>query len=136
MDLLTERLRAVLKPRGQGVKFSRDYGFSRSQVQLWMKEPINPTLETLDRIAAALGQEPWELLRPEAPQACSAPAPAIEGFSTLLAELNRLRQIAERDPAYAADAVKVLRMVLAPYLREASLQAAQRDDEFGKREPK
>jgi transcriptional regulator with XRE-family HTH domain len=65
METLKKKLSSATRARGVKADIRRQGGFSGSQLDGYINGTASPVLEQLDRLAAALGVEAWELIRPE-----------------------------------------------------------------------
>lgn len=62
--LLIEKLSKLLEKRGAKSEFCRKTGISRSLLEKWLGYDSSPGMESIDKIASALGTTPWDLVRP------------------------------------------------------------------------
>lgn len=63
-ELLQKRLLTEAKSHGRIANIARETGVSRVTLDRWIAGESIPSLENLDRVAAALGENPWDLLKP------------------------------------------------------------------------
>lgn len=113
IDVFRSKLKARLKSYGDVSEFCRTAKLQRSAVDRWLKDKGGPSLESLDRIALAFGEEPWQLLQP-APQAVQEVP--IPGLPRLIQELKKL------DQGQAAKFVEIFLEILNPDLVEGRIQ--------------
>ena len=64
-DLLRKRMNEKLAPHGAVSEFCRVTGFSRQGVDKWLGGETIPSMDKIDKIAEALGLQPWELIKPQ-----------------------------------------------------------------------
>ena len=65
-QILSERVQAELERSGLGKsRFALMLGISRMQLENILKCKTDAKLSTIDKIAAAVGCEPWELIKAE-----------------------------------------------------------------------
>lgn len=94
-DAFRKRLSDALAPHGAVSEFSRKSGISRATLDKWLddKNPTAPSLEFLDKAAAGLGVEPWELLKPLGPHAPrEAPDARLALFGAIVSRLAALNE--------------------------------------------
>lgn len=71
------------------MRLAKESNVTAPRLSVYLKGKQTPTLEVVERIAAALGCQPWELLKPDGAQA--APAPKEPGNEELLAAMQKQR---------------------------------------------
>lgn len=76
-ELLAKALNLALSSHGSIADFCKKAGFTYPTVQHWRNLERSPTLENLDRIAMALGVQPWELIKPYGAEATPIPRPVL-----------------------------------------------------------
>lgn len=82
---LIRYLSSRLSEHGARADFCRKSGISRAALEFWLASDRIPRLDQLDRIAAALGVQPWELLKPEeALPTPPKPTPTVEGLTDVI----------------------------------------------------
>lgn len=98
-DILAERLEAELKRREKGKgDLAGVLGISRPTLDAYLKGKKPPTLDTLDRIAIAIGKEPWQLIGPEAPPTVEELTQVIQNQERRIRELESRQKQAEYSP--------------------------------------
>lgn len=64
IDIFREKLRSALSQYGAVSEFCRQTGIGRTAVDRWLKDEGGPSIESLDKIAEALGTTPDQLIKP------------------------------------------------------------------------
>jgi transcriptional regulator with XRE-family HTH domain len=64
-DLFKKELAHRLRKRGAQTELFKATGIGLSSINGYMSGKNSPTLEQIDRIAEALGVEPWEMIKPQ-----------------------------------------------------------------------
>jgi transcriptional regulator with XRE-family HTH domain len=95
----------------------REAGFSKSQLDGYLKGNTIPTVDAVDRLAKAVEQKPWELIRPPEPGLQEVPIP---GLAELVQALKNL------DQGKAAQHVLTFMEIIDPALRERFLKSQER----------
>lgn len=94
LDYFHAYLRSRLPKDMTVAEFSRKAGISRSQVDGWIKDGIGaPGIDRLDKIAATLGCEVVDLLRPPPTPQLKEPAPEPQKTGPKLVPDSRLTLI-------------------------------------------
>lgn len=88
-EALRKRVADSIARYGAIEKMCEKTGYSRNAIKAWATEHSNPRLDAIEKMAKALGQEPWQLLRPEE-SAKPSLAPAPLPFADLEKELRKL----------------------------------------------
>lgn len=89
---LVKALETALAPRGAKAEFLRKTGMSPSSLAGYLKGENAASIDQLDRIADALGVDPWELLKPpNTPELQkTGPKPVTSPPTSLLGEAVRI----------------------------------------------
>ena len=64
LEILVKNLNLFFEERGTASEISRKTGISTPSLSNISSGKINPTVETIDKIAQALNLKAWELLKP------------------------------------------------------------------------
>lgn len=90
-SILFDRLREHLEPHGAVSEFSRKTGIPRRNLDNWLSGTAIP-VEAIDTIAAGMGVEPWELLKPPNTPELQKTGPklVVDSTSSLLGDAVRL----------------------------------------------
>lgn len=92
-------LAAALEKHGSVSELVRKTGLSRTAIDSWLRKETSPTLESLEKIAEALGKKPWELIYPEGELPTSpAASPTIDALSKIIENQEKRIQELEASP--------------------------------------
>lgn len=88
LNLIKNRLSGYFKERGAKAEIRKKTGFSGSQLDRYISGESDLGVEQLDRLAEALGIQPWELIKPDGTM--PTPAPESPALEPLLEAIRRL----------------------------------------------
>lgn len=86
LEQLRKRLNLFCQKRGAKAEIRAKTGFSASQLDRYISGETVPGVDQLEKIAEALGVQPWELIKPEA--ALPTPQPNPPTVDALLAVIK------------------------------------------------
>lgn len=85
-ELLRKRLLLLRDHHGAVAEFCRKTGLNRQTVENWLDGKSAAGIENLDRIAGALGREPWQLLAPTGTPGAGVPPDILEALARALSD--------------------------------------------------
>ncbi len=97
---LLNLLRAATKPYGSISELARKAALKPPQLQRYLSGETSPSLETLDRLAEALGIHPWEMIKPTQTEEVRLSAGVREAIREELARTRNEYPPREYDPAH------------------------------------
>lgn len=100
-ETLAKYLKKALDKHGAKAELARKSGVHPNSIDSYVDLKTSPTLEQIERMANALGVQPWELIRP------NGASPTAE-FSPALIDL--MRRIAKLSPAHLSLIIKAVEL--------------------------
>jgi transcriptional regulator with XRE-family HTH domain len=85
-EVLRKRIAALYSDFGRIAEVVRKTGLSRRVLEKWRDGESSPSIENLERLADALGVQPWELIKPDGAQPTKQEVPLPEGVRQAIRE--------------------------------------------------
>lgn len=105
LNFFYKYLSVALEKHGSVSEIVRKTGLSRTAIDSWLRRETSPTLESLEKIADAIGKKPWELIYPEGELPTSPPqSPTVAALSKIIDEQEkRIRELESPSRALVKD---------------------------------